>query len=167
VNKLIRKFFAISVVVFGFCFAASFQNAFANNISLPVTHAGQTPDVDDLNFPGTPLPDYAFPWSRNFFSSTLSPLDSGFWSFGLKEGTFLVTGNTYFNFTGDQWVSIIEFGSDRETSHSNLNNTISAAPEPESAWLFLGAFGVMFGLSVVRIRLAASGGQLEQSVPRD
>ena len=156
----------IGVVVFGFYFAASFQNAFANNIGLPGVHGGLASDADDLNLPGTPLPDYAFPWSRNFFSSTLSPLDPGFWNFGLKEGTFLVTGNTYYNFTGDQWVSIIEFSSNRETGHPNLNNAVSGVPEPESGWLFPGAFGVMFGLSVVRIRLAASR-RGQQSVSGD
>jgi hypothetical protein len=152
-------------VVFVVCFAASFQVALANNIVPDGERDGLRPDVDDLNFPGTPLPDYAFPWSMNFSFSTLSPLDPGFWEFGLKDGTFLVTGNTYYNFTGDQQISIIEFHSNMRTGFSSPNSTVSPTPEPRSAWLFVGVFGIIFGISVVRFKWM--GGQPEQSLHRD
>src|SRR2546425_1106337 len=66
--------------------------AFANGIDGINSSAALVSDQsDELNSLGAPATDYNF----------LSPSDPGFFDLGLTPGAFLMTGNTYFNFTGD------------------------------------------------------------------
>jgi hypothetical protein len=115
-----------------FLLCACLQNAGAVTIDQTgVPGALVADDTSQLNLPGTPLPDYTFPWSTNFFAYTFSPDDPGLFNLGLTSGSFLMTGNTYFNFNGDPQLSVIELSSG--SPQVNINST--ATPEPVSLGL--------------------------------
>jgi len=139
-----------------FCLIACVQSALADTIDragapgvLVVSH------TNDLNFPGTPLPDYAFLRGPGIYTSNLSPGDPGFFDLGLNLGSFLVTGNTYFNFTGEQQISIIQLNkapvpmnAAPGASPPQPVSSFIGVPEPGSGWLLLGAM-ILSGLSLV------------------
>ena len=118
-----------------FCLLATFQNLFAGTID-PVGLPGTSSpyNANDLVLPGTPLPDYTFPGSPNFFTFSFSPTDPALFGLGLGNGTFLFTGNTYFDFTGDTQLLIVE-----SLAPSSSPQNQSAVPEPGSLWLLAGA----------------------------
>src|SRR5437016_1085458 len=82
-----------------FCLLAMLPCAFATSINGANTHGALLADQsDDLDSPGKPAADYGFPGGL-LFSSNLGPSDDGFFDLGLNG--FLMTGNTFYNFTGD------------------------------------------------------------------
>ena len=153
-----RYFAKAGPVFLVFCLAASFQNARADSIDHTHGSNALIDSADELGFPGTPLADYAFSWGQYLSSSSYSPSDPGFFDLGL-DGSFLMTGNSYYNFTGDLRVDVIQLHSApgvglnsapglRTTSSSDtgaaLNtNVTTETPEPRSFWLLVGALGIM------------------------
>jgi hypothetical protein len=118
---------------------------------------------NDLNSPGTPLPDYSFPWELSF-TSTLGPTDPGFFDLGSFPGSFLMTGNTYYNFTGDARYLILVFSTPVSSGLATQNSgALQATPEPASFWLvagvlfIAGCYGVPgLGVSAFRARYSSN-----------
>ena len=121
-----------------FCLLASFPNGWAGTIDPAGLQGALVSDnSSDLVLPGTPLPDYMFPGNLNFFRFSFGPGDPALFDLGLGNGSFLFTGNTNFNFTGDPELVIFE-GTVPAPPVSPRNN-LPAVPEPASLWLLAGA----------------------------
>jgi hypothetical protein len=144
------------------CFAGCVLSALAGTID----QAGAPVDGGySDSFLGTPLPDYTFPWGPNPFMSNLSPGDPGFFDLGIDPGSFLVTGNTYFNFTGDQQISVFQFSPAPGAGPLPVSSTVLSSPEPGTGWLALAMPALAMWVPAVlvrsrRYRSAQSGGSV-------
>lgn len=130
-----------------FCLVTCLQTALADTIGQAGSQGALgIGAANDLNLPGTPLPDYTFPWEPNLFMSNLQPGDPGFFDLGLDLGSFLFTGNTYFSFTGTLQLTVFEAVPPAPVINppSSVDNIQPASsfvgiPEPGTVWLVPGA----------------------------
>ena len=120
-------------------------------------------NVNDFNFPGTPLVDYFFPPGPDSFPPAFLPGDPGDFSLGQGPDSFLYTGNTYFNYRGDPQLWIIESGAPSQPGPVSPlvpdPSSQQTAPEPQSVWLLMAGFAVMICLPLrVTTRKQRRGG---------
>lgn len=121
-------------------------------IATPINNSGEKGAIvntsDELDFPGSPAPDYG--WTLSFIS-TLSPTDPGFFDLGSLPGSFLMTGNTFFNFTGDPKYLILVFKTVPPSGAALTNTSVQVTPEPATFALTAGlllCFGCYYGAAL-------------------
>ena len=136
------KFFAL---IFLICFGISLNCGFAATIdqtagdgALVLNGDGGSLNPSALNLYGSPLEYYSFGQTPLYFGP-FPPPDT----LGAAPGAFLVTGNTFYNFTGDPTLAVYQLNLGPAIVSAVTQSEPSVVPEPRANQLFAAALFAM------------------------
>ncbi|MES1260260.1 MAG: hypothetical protein ABUS49_00895 [Acidobacteriota bacterium] len=129
-NKgLFRQPARLFALHFLLCFGISLNCGFAETIIQPGhsdAPAGNG-DIGALNLPGSPVEYYSFSQTPLYFGPFPPPDD-----LGSSPGAFLVTGNTFYNFTGDPTLRVYQLNLAPAVNAVVTSSEPSVVPEPRA-----------------------------------
>jgi hypothetical protein len=103
-------------------------------------------DEPKLVLPGSPIQFYSFGETPIYFGPQTEFDDSA-----LKAGGFFVTGNTFFNFTGDPQLAVFRLSSPSAgVSTNSVSAPVAVVPEPGTSGLLGAALAMMLAAGFYR-----------------